>query len=65
MIQLRPSLSRTLIVAATALFATSAFAHSELEFLAHAAPGDELAASLKAENAWVREVLTSISVVKS
>jgi putative tricarboxylic transport membrane protein len=65
MIQLRPSLSRPLIVAATALFATSTFAHSELELLALAAPGDELAASLKAENAWVREVLTSSSLVKS
>jgi putative tricarboxylic transport membrane protein len=50
MIHFRPSLSRTLIVAATALFATSAFAQSELKLLAPAAPGggwDQTARSMQ------------------
>jgi putative tricarboxylic transport membrane protein len=50
MIHCRPSLSRTLIVAATALFATSAFAQSELKLLAPAAPGggwDQTARSMQ------------------
>ena len=50
MIYFRPSLSRTLIVAATALFATSAFAQSELKLLAPAAPGggwDQTARSMQ------------------
>jgi putative tricarboxylic transport membrane protein len=50
MIHFRPSLSRTLIVAATALFATSAFAQSELKLMAPAAPGggwDQTARSMQ------------------
>jgi putative tricarboxylic transport membrane protein len=50
MIHFRPNLSRTLIVAATALFATSAFAQSELKLLAPAAPGggwDQTARSMQ------------------
>jgi putative tricarboxylic transport membrane protein len=50
MIHFCPSLSRTLIVAATALFATSAFAQSELKLLAPAAPGggwDQTARSMQ------------------
>ena len=50
MIHFSPSLSRTLIVAATALFATSAFAQSELKLLAPAAPGggwDQTARSMQ------------------
>ncbi|WP_114948460.1 Bug family tripartite tricarboxylate transporter substrate binding protein [Microvirga calopogonii] len=50
MIHFRPSLSRTLIVAATALFATSAFAQAELKLMAPAAPGggwDQTARSMQ------------------
>jgi len=50
MIHFRPSLSRTLIVAATAIFATSAFAQSELKLMAPAAPGggwDQTARSMQ------------------
>ena len=65
MIHFRPSLSQASIVAATALFATSTFARSEPEPMALAAPGDGPAAFLKAENAWVREVLPSIGLAQS
>jgi putative tricarboxylic transport membrane protein len=61
MIHFRPSLSRTLIVAATALFATSAFAQSELKLLAPAAPGggwDQTARSMQ-------QVLMQSGVAKS
>ena len=61
----RPSLSRASIVAATALFATSAFAQSEPELMALAAPGDEPAAFPKAEKAWVREVPSSMGSSQS
>ena len=50
MIHFRPRLSRALIVAATALFATSAFAQSELKLMAPAAPGggwDQTARSMQ------------------
>ncbi|WP_414474917.1 Bug family tripartite tricarboxylate transporter substrate binding protein [Microvirga sp. M2] len=50
MIQLRSRLSRTLIAAATALFATSAFAQTELKIMAPAAPGggwDQTARSMQ------------------
>src|SRR3954469_11894318 len=61
MIHFRPSLSRTLIVAATAIFATSAFAQSELKIMAPAAPGggwDQTARSMQ-------QVLTQAGVAKS
>jgi len=61
MIHFRPSLSRTLIVAATALFATSAFAQSELKLLAPAAPGggwDQTARSMQ-------QVLMQSGITKS
>ena len=50
MMHFRQSLSRTLIVAATALFATSAFAQAELKIMAPAAPGggwDQTARSMQ------------------
>jgi len=50
MIHLRSCLSRTLIVAATALLATSAFAQTELKLMAPAAPGggwDQTARSMQ------------------
>ena len=61
MIHFRPSLSRTLIVAATALFATSAFAQSELKLMAPAAPGggwDQTARSMQ-------QVLMQSGIAKS
>src|SRR5918993_1752088 len=61
MIHFRPSLSRTLIVAATALFATSAFAQAELKILAPAAPGggwDQTARSMQ-------QALTQSGIAKS
>ena len=51
MMHFRQSLSRTLIVAATALFATSAFAQAELKIMAPAAPGggwDQTARAMQA-----------------
>jgi putative tricarboxylic transport membrane protein len=50
MIYIRQGLSRTLIAAATALFATSAFAQAELKIMAPAAPGggwDQTARSMQ------------------
>jgi putative tricarboxylic transport membrane protein len=61
MIHFRPSLSRTLIVAAAALFATSAFAQSELKLMAPAAPGggwDQTARSMQ-------QVLIQSGIAKS
>src|ERR671913_973080 len=61
MIHFRPSLSRTLIVAATALFATSAFAQAELKLMAPAAPGggwDQTARSMQ-------QVLIQSGIAKS
>jgi putative tricarboxylic transport membrane protein len=61
MIHFRPSLSRTLIVAATALFATSAYAQSELKLMAPAAPGggwDQTARSMQ-------QVLMQSGITKS
>src|SRR5215204_3982091 len=61
MIHFRPSLSRTLIVAATALFATSAFAQAELKLMAPAAPGggwDQTARSMQ-------QALTQSGIAKS
>jgi putative tricarboxylic transport membrane protein len=61
MIHFRPSLSRALIVAATALFATSAFAQSELKLMAPAAPGggwDQTARSMQ-------QVLMQAGIAKS
>jgi len=61
MIHFRPSLSRTLIVAATALFATSAFAQAELKLMAPAAPGggwDQTARSMQ-------QVLMQSGIAKS
>ena len=61
MIHFRPSLSRALIVAATALFATSAFAQSELKLMAPAAPGggwDQTARSMQ-------QVLMQSGIAKS
>src|SRR5215210_60239 len=61
MIQFRQSLSRTLIVAATALFATSAFAQAELKLMAPAAPGggwDQTARSMQ-------QVLMQSGIAKS
>jgi hypothetical protein len=65
MINFRPSLSQASIVAATVPFAASAVAQFEPKPMALAAPGDGPAAFPKAENAWGREGLSSISVVKS
>jgi putative tricarboxylic transport membrane protein len=61
MIHFRPCLSRTLIVAATALFATSAYAQSELKLMAPAAPGggwDQTARSMQ-------QVLMQSGITKS
>ena len=61
MIHFRPRLSRALIVAATALFATSAFAQSELKLMAPAAPGggwDQTARSMQ-------QVLMQSGIAKS
>jgi putative tricarboxylic transport membrane protein len=61
MIHFRPSLSRALIVAATAWFATSAFAQSELKLMAPAAPGggwDQTARSMQ-------QVLMQAGIAKS
>ena len=61
MIHFRPSLSRTMIVAATALFATSAFAQAELKLMAPAAPGggwDQTARSMQ-------QALTQSGIAKS
>src|SRR5215207_11637105 len=61
MIHFRPSLSRTLIVAATALFATSAMAQMELKIMAPAAPGggwDQTARSMQ-------QALTQSGIAKS
>src|SRR5215210_4420996 len=61
MIHFRPSLSRALIVAATALFATSAFAQAELKLMAPAAPGggwDQTARSMQ-------QVLMQSGIAKS
>jgi putative tricarboxylic transport membrane protein len=61
MIHLRPSLSRTMIAAAAALFATSAFAQAELKLIAPAAPGggwDQTARSMQ-------QVLMQSGIAKS
>ena len=61
MIHFRPRLSRALLVAATALFATSAFAQSELKLMAPAAPGggwDQTARSMQ-------QVLMQSGIAKS
>jgi putative tricarboxylic transport membrane protein len=61
MMHFRQSLSRTLIVAATALFATSAFAQAELKIMAPAAPGggwDQTARSMQ-------QALTQSGLAKS
>jgi putative tricarboxylic transport membrane protein len=61
MIHVRQGLSRTLIAAATALFATSAFAQTELKIMAPAAPGggwDQTARSMQ-------QALTQSGLAKS
>ena len=61
MIHFRPRLSRALLVTATALFATSAFAQSELKLMAPAAPGggwDQTARSMQ-------QVLMQSGIAKS
>jgi putative tricarboxylic transport membrane protein len=61
MIHIRQGLSRTLIAAATALFATSAFAQAELKIMAPAAPGggwDQTARSMQ-------QALTQSGLAKS
>jgi hypothetical protein len=60
MLALRPSLSQAPIVAATDHFATSAFAQSEAEPMALAAPCDGPAAAPMAEKAWLRGPPNSI-----
>jgi putative tricarboxylic transport membrane protein len=61
MIHFRQGLSRTLIAAATALFATSAYAQTELKIMSPAAPGggwDQTARSMQ-------QVLTQSGIAKS